>query len=263
MSRHLFERRLSIAPHCGAYTTQIWYSLYAKTLSNDQRTPVLVTEQFLENIRAEKSIPPKEKEAALKRFEKELSGLVCLHAQAKDTYVTGTDNLHLSWCFNCREFSVWVYDKLVFPESRHGPPPNPDMPDNVKVDYEEASKILNLSSRGAAALLRLAIQKLCVHLGETGENINDDIGSLVQKGLPESIQKALDSVRVIGNEAVHPGTIDLKDDSTTAAGLFRLVNIIVEQTISNQKHIDEFFEKLPEAKRKAIEKRDGKTDKVD
>ena len=82
--------------------------------------------------------------------------------------------------------------------------------------------------------------------------------NLVQKGLAASIQKALDSVRVIGNEAVHPGRIDLKDDSTTAAGLFRLVNIIVEQTISNQKHIDEFFEKLPEAKRKAIEKRDGK-----
>jgi hypothetical protein len=113
--------------------------------------------------------------------------------------------------------------------------------------------------RGAAALLRLAIQKLCVHFGETGKNINDDIASLVQKGLPESIQKALDSVRVIGNEAVHPGRIDLKDDSTTAAGLFRLVNIIVEQTISNQKHIDEFFEKkLPEANRKAIRKRDGK-----
>ena len=91
-------------PHCGAYTTQIWYYLYAETLSNDQRTPVLVTEQFLENIRAEESIPPKEKEAALKRFEKELSGLVCLLGQPKDTYATGTDNLHLSRCFNCGEF---------------------------------------------------------------------------------------------------------------------------------------------------------------
>ena len=78
--------------------------------------------------------------------------------------------------------------------------------------------------------------------------------NLVQKGLAASIQKALDSVRVIGNEAVHPGRIDLKDDSTTAAGLFRLVNIIVEQTISNQKHIDEFFEKLPEAKKESHRK---------
>ena len=194
----------------------------------------------------------------LRRTEKQITGLVCLDDQRKDAYTFNVFNLHLSQCFNCEDFSVWVHDKLVFPESRHGPPPNPDIPDNVKVDYEEASKILNLSPRGAAALLRLAIQKLCAGLGEKGENINDDIASLVKKGLSQSIQKALDSVRVIGNEAVHPGTIDLKDDSTTAAGLFRLVNIIVEQMISNQKHIDEFFEKLPEGKRKAIEKRDGK-----
>jgi hypothetical protein len=249
-------------PHCGAYTSQTWHVLYAQTYSA-QQTPSLVTEQFLEKIRAG-DLSPENKEAALKRFGKALSGLVCLFAQPKDIYTAGrADNLHLSCCFNCGEFSVWVYDKLVFPESRHGPPPNPDMPANVRVDYEEASKILNLSPRGAAALLRLAIQKLCADLGETGENINDDIASLVKKGLPQRVQKALDSVRVIGNEAVHPGTIDLKDDTTTAAGLFRLVNIIVEQMISNQRHIDEFFEKLPEEKRKAIDKRDGKTRKPD
>lgn len=83
--------------------------------------------------------------------------------------------------FQLWRVSVWVYDKLVFPESRLGPPANPDMPDNVGVDYEEASKILNLSPRGAAALLRLAIQKLCVHLGETGENINNDIAKFGPK----------------------------------------------------------------------------------
>ncbi len=113
-------------------------------------------------------------------------------------------------------FAVWVYNRLVFPSSREGPPPNPDLPDDVRLDYEEAGRILNLSPRGAAALLRLAIQKLCAYLGEKGKNIDDDIASLVKKGLYPLVQQALDAVRVIGNEAVHPGTLDLKDDRDTA-----------------------------------------------
>jgi Domain of unknown function (DUF4145) len=250
-------------PHCGAYTTQIWYDLYAKSRSNEDRTPVLPTPQFLERIRTDKDIPAKIKEEGLKRFEKQSSGLVCLNAPPADTYATRADNLHLSWCFNCGEFSVWIFDRLVFPASRECPPPNPDLPDDVRLDYEEAGRVLNLSPRGAAALLRLAIQKLCAELGEKGKNIDDDIASLVKKGLSPLVQQSLDAVRVIGNEAVHPGTLDLKDDRDTATRLFDLVNIIAEQMISNPKHVKEIYEKIPEEKRKAIDKRDGKTDKVD
>lgn len=64
-------------------------------------------------------------------------------------------------------------------------------------------------------------------------------------------------VRVIGNEAVHPGTIDLNDNKTIAVQLFGLVNTIVETAIVGPAHIDELFETVvPEAKRKAIEARD-------
>lgn len=126
-------------------------------------------------------------------------------------------------------------------------------------DYEEAGRIVSESPRGAAALLRLAIQKLCVVLGEIGEKIDDDIKSLVKKGLTPMVQQALDAVRVIGNESVHPGTLDLKDDRDTAMRLFSLVNIIAEQMVSNPKHVQELYDKLPESKRKAIEKRDQRT----
>src|SRR5262249_24749132 len=112
------------------------------------------------------------------------------------------------------------------------------------------------SPRGSAALLRLAIQKLCAALGEKGKNIDDDIASLVEKGLSPLQQQALDAVRVIGNEAVHPGTLDLKDDRDTATKLFDLVNIIAEQMISNPKHVKKIYEKIPQKKRKAIERRD-------
>lgn len=63
---------------------------------------------------------------------------------------------------------------------------------------------------------------------------------------------------MIGNEAIHPGTLDLKDDVDTATRLFDLVNIIAEQMISNPKHVKELYDKLPSTKRAAIEKRDGR-----
>ncbi len=73
------------------------------------------------------------------------------------------------------------------------------------------------------------------------------------------VQQSLDIVRVIGNEAVHPGVIDLKDGRDTALSLFDLVNAIADQMISHPKHVKSMYEKLPENKRQAIEARDAKT----
>lgn len=162
-------------------------------------------------------------------------------------------------CRHCNGYSVWIKEKMVYPFSGTAPLPNSDMPDDVKQDFEEARNIVSISPRGSAALLRLAIQKLCKYLGENGENINNDIAELVKKGLPVKLQQALDSVRVIGNNAVHPGQIDLTDDVDTAHKLFVFVNVIVDNQITQPKTIDEFYNlKIPENFRQAIEKRDAK-----
>lgn len=106
-------------------------------------------------------------------------------------------------------------------------------------------------------MLRLAIQKLCKHLGEPGRNIDTDIAALVKKGLPVSLQQAMDVLRVVGNEAVHPGTLDVRDDPELALGLFRLTNIIVEKLISEPKQIAGLYDGLPASKRDGIQRRDG------
>lgn len=136
------------------------------------------------------------------------------------------------------------------------------MPDEVLKDYEEAREIINLSPRGAAALLRLCIQKLCMHLGEKGINLNDDIKSLVSKGLAPEIQMALDIVRVVGNNAVHPGSMDLRDDQQTAVKLLEVVNLIVERMISYPKKINTLYNSLPEHSLKSIEDRNERAKKA-
>ena len=83
------------------------------------------------------------------------------------------------------------------------------------------------------------------------------VRTLVKDGLPKSIQKAMDSLRIIGNEAVHPGTLDLRDDESTVLKLFKLVNVVVENRISQVREIEELYDsKVPAPKRDAVEKRD-------
>src|SRR5229473_2853992 len=54
-----------------------------------------------------------------------------------------------------------------------------------------------------------------------------------------------DIIRVIGNNAVHPGTIDLRDDQATALALFDLLNLIVDEMITRPREIDEIYKRLP------------------
>lgn len=162
-----------------------------------------------------------------------------------------------SVCRLCEKPCYWLDERLLHP-SGGGPPPNPDLDPEIIEDYNEARRIVNDSPRGAAALLRLCLQKLMVQLGQKGENLNDEIASLVKQGLSVKIQQALDIVRVIGNNAVHPGKLDIRDDLDTAMSLFGLVNRIAESMISQPKKIEELYGRLPESQRKAIEERDNK-----
>ena len=151
-----------------------------------------------------------------------------------------------------------VWENIVYPKRIQVEQPNVDLSEDIKKDYLEAANVLTDSPRSAAAILRLALQKLCKHLGQKGGNINDDIGELVKKGLNPAIQKALDVLRITGNNAVHPGEIDLSEDTERVIKLFGLLNFIAEKMITELKEIDSFYDGLPEGAKQAVEKRDGK-----
>lgn len=248
-------------PHCEALAHQSWYSLHVKELQ-DNGTPAIFTEAGLE-LYLESIEDINERERRRKIMKKLIRGDPALEYQVHYTGTTSLYNVSISVCFNCGNISVWIYDRIVYPRTGKGPPPNADLPPDIRQDYDEARNILDFSPRGAAALLRLAIQKLCKELGESGADLNTDIGELVKKGLDLHIQQALDVVRVTGNEAVHPGQIDLTDDYDAAETLFSLVNVIAEKMISVPKHIDDLYKTLPENKRKQIERRDAQVRQED
>jgi hypothetical protein len=250
------EKRFN-CPRCGAFSHHTWWELYADKL---EQTPVRLSADDMGNLEENEKLKANEK--LLNWFTRKAEGDVFLYSHDKQLYRLPTlENVWASMCYSCSGVSVWIDDHVVFPAiPTAGIEPNSDLSDGIKRDFREASSILDASPRGAAALLRLCIQKLCVQLGEKGQNLNDDIASLVSKGLDVHVQQALDIVRVVGNNAVHPGQIDLRDDRDTAMRLFELVNEIAEDRITRPARVKKLYEKVvPESARKAIEKRDNKS----
>ena len=245
-------------PHCGAYAAQKWFRATAVALTSvPQFSPPLSLARVDGGSFSPAAPLPQvliAKVAAAQRLAMEGGG---------GPANAGVRNAFLSVCGRCGDPALWVYKKLLWPQWGGAPVPNPDLSDDVRGDYEEAGTILDPSPRAAAALLRLAIQKLCKELGEKGDNINDDIAALVAKGLPVQVQQALDLVRLNGNAAVHPGELDLRDDRATAASLFDLVNLIAESMISQPKRVAEMYARLPQPKRDQIERRDGPKPKAE
>lgn len=106
--------------------------------------------------------------------------------------------------------------------------------------------------------MRLALQQLLDHLKVEGQNINSQIGNLKKQKLPDYVIQYMDSVRIVGNEAVHPGIINFQENIGLVPKLFDAFNYIVQELIEREKRAKLLFAELPEDKRKAVEKRDSR-----
>lgn len=170
-------------------------------------------------------------------------------------------------CQGCGRYSLWVAANgkddgpfsalnmdyvLAYPNISTAPAAEADMPPDIKIDYEEARQVFNQSPRAAAALLRLCVQKLCQELlGKKGD-IHKQIGELEEKGLPRKVLKAFDTIRIFGNESVHPGTVNLNDTPEVALALFTLLNMAVRHCITEEKELEAIRALTPEAKRRNL-----------
>jgi len=148
--------------------------------------------------------------------------------------------------------------RLVYPVGI-GPVANDDLPPDIRVDYDEARSIAAQSPRAAAALLRLAIDKLTARLApeHADKRLFDRIGAMVGAGLGPSAQLMLDYVRLVGNGAVHE-RVDIPATPEQVAILFGLLNDLCDQLLTRPRKLAELWATVPESQRTAAEDRDAK-----
>ncbi len=217
------DRKSFNCPHCGAFANQRWYSL----MFNKYDTKVI----FSNN-----------------------NGPI---SRSKDIIFLD-DNFRASKCDHCEKLVLWNDQKIIYPRSITVESPNPDMPEVAKGLYMESAKILQDSPRASAALLRLALQEILNKVVEGGEknSINDNIG-ILSEGVDETTQKALDLIRINGNNAAHLGEIQIEEENTEC--MYKILNIIVQKTISDKKQIDDLYNNnVSENQKKSIKERKSK-----
>ncbi len=163
-----------------------------------------------------------------------------------------TGKIECSMCIVCGSITLWINSshtkKIIFPAFPvEIQKPHEDMPEHIKNIYIEAAEISNQSPRSAAALLRLCLENLVKDLEIKGKDLNEKIGN---SEWPDEIKKACDSVRLYGNNAVHPGMIEVADEMMTVTTLFKIINYLVAQKIHMPKIINDVYDSLPESKKR-------------
>lgn len=243
--------------HCGVFAAQVWYVVAGRqgNWRDDAGSPQPHSTPRPGGGTHHFAIEPFATIQNDKRVGMSVGGKA--HAIPKGEDDLLLHDYYISICFHCTKPSLWELNKMVCPSLGGQEQPNTDLNNDIRADYLEAAAVVQQSPRAAAALLRLCVQKLCIQLGLSGKNINEDIATLVAGGLNPDIQQALDTVRVIGNNAVHPLEMDMKDDTHTANALFALVNYIADQMITFPAKRASIFSSLPEGARNSIAKRDG------
>jgi hypothetical protein len=195
-------------PYCNAVAHQDWYSLFLRP-ENAAEVRVLTPEavKALRQGDAQRD-NIKEIDQFVERLKK--NELTYEYQKHPHPLKAKMANLHISNCHSCNGFSLWVGGLLSFPTRID------KTPELVEEDLEEAAAILNKFPRGAAALMRVCIQKLVPLLEDNGNELNERVSSLVRKGLETEIQQAMDVLQVLPSDPVQLSQLESQADRETA-----------------------------------------------
>lgn len=164
-------------------------------------------------------------------------------------FVDGGPSIACCRCPSCRQnivsLSVGEREWAVWPPVPNRSPIHPDVPTEIKNDFEEAALVLPWSPKASAALSRRCLQAILISRGASkGKSLYRQIDEL-QHTYPSYVSTYVDNVRRLGNIAAHPEedvtgqVLDVEDDE--AEWMLELLEAL----------FDHYFAKPAEAAAKA------------
>ena len=101
-------------PHCGALAHQTWLRPYVDNYGKDQ-TPTMPAPDIFDVIRANRNL--EDKETFIQYFKRILAREVFIETHNRSIYlVSELANVSISRCYSCNQFTLWVADRLIYPE---------------------------------------------------------------------------------------------------------------------------------------------------
>lgn len=96
--------------------------------------------------------------------------------------------------------------KTVYPHPLPQPT-DPNVPDEIRADLDEAKKCFAVSAwRGAAVMARRAMQSAAIEKGAAKKQLVKQVAELADQGkITLDLKEWADVVRWVGNDAAHPG----------------------------------------------------------
>jgi Domain of unknown function (DUF4145) len=224
-------------PHCHVLCPQEWYRILKD--KDDNGNP---------SYAVRKTLPPKQQ-----FYQSEMVRVPVGNAELHINLEGNLEGFRITQCTNpdCQKEAIWEGNRMIYPLVSPAPLAHEDMPKKVKDIYNKARNVFPISHESSSAMLRLALEELLMTIDNSSKSISEKIDRLIKKGqFPIEAIQAMDSIRVFGNEAVHPGKIQLDEPEEVALFLFELMNDIVEETISKPKRRNKYYRLIPESKRK-------------
>lgn len=178
--------------------------------------------------------------------------------------VSNTELWFSSRCDHCEQPSIWRGEILIYPSGRRGPQPHAQMPHDIRLLYDEASFVANISPRAGAALARATVERLIKVLDSDapkGANLEKRIDRIKQRGISSSLSAMLDVVRYVGNKMLHvdeqPGelivlALDDKEGPQLLGLLLETANDLVDEFIAKPAAARTYWDKLPESIRNKL-----------
>ena len=197
-------------------------------------------------------------------FANQLWGVAyCFQDGGNRRALNNGDLWSLALCAFCQNNSVWLGERLIYPLARLGEESSPDMPDDVRVLYDEAREVAVVSRRAGAAMARATLELLVKRIDPDAPPRStlvqrlDRIIPLVDTPLGQMLTFA----RHVGN-AIHATELPdeaivmvLDDDQTDGMELiFAAVNGLVEAKITRPRVAAEMYLKIPESVRERVER---------